>query len=83
MERHKPTDIDDPDTPMLVASHASVSESPDRPVSMAQMMMNFMQRMQDNQEANNKINMEIMEQHRLDTESQLEQQRIDMYLHME
>ena len=27
--------------------------------------------------------MEIMEQHRLDTESRLEPQRIDMFLHLE
>ena len=72
VDRCRPTATDDLDTPMLVASQASVNESPDPLVNMAQMMMNFMQRMQDNQEASNKRNLEIMEQHRLDIESRLE-----------
>ena len=48
VNRRRPTATDEPDMPMLVASQASMSESPDLPASMAQMMMNFMQKMQDN-----------------------------------
>ena len=62
----------DPDTPMLVASQTSVSESPDLPTNVIQLIMNMLQRMQDSQEASNKRNLEMMEQHRLDSELRLE-----------
>ena len=75
--------MDDLETPMVVASQASVSQSIDTQASMNQFMMNFIQRMQDSQEASQKLNMEMMEKQRLDTESRLEEQRREMVLRME
>ena len=83
VDRRKHTAIDDPDTPMLVASQAFVSESLDPPISMAQMMMSFMQKIQDREDANQKRNLEMMELHRLETESKLEQQCRDMDMRLE
>jgi hypothetical protein len=76
--------MDDPDTPMLVASQASVSESPNPATDNVNMiMLNMLQKMQENQEASNKRNFNMLEQHRLDTEMRLEQQRKDMDMRME
>ena len=42
IDRRRPSAANDPETPQLVASQASVSEFPDPPINMVQMMMNFM-----------------------------------------
>ena len=63
----------DPDTPMLVASQASVNKSPNPPANVTQLMMNMVQKMQDSQDTSNKRNLEMLEQHRMDTEMRLEQ----------
>jgi hypothetical protein len=76
--------MDDPDTPMLVASQASVSESPNPATDNVNMiMLSMLQKMQENQEASNKRNFDMLEQHRLDTEMRLEQQCKDMDIRME
>jgi hypothetical protein len=76
--------MDDPDMPMLVASQASVSETPNRAADNVSMtMLSMLQKMQENQEASNKRNFDMLEQHRLDTEMRLEQQRKDMDIRME
>jgi hypothetical protein len=46
-------------------------------------MLNMLQKMQENQEANNKRNMDMLEQHQLDTEMRMEQQRKDMDICMD
>jgi hypothetical protein len=46
-------------------------------------MVSMLQKMQENQEASNKRNFDILEQHRLDTKMWLEQQRKDMDIRME
>jgi hypothetical protein len=83
-DRHRQRAMDDPDMPMLVASQASVSESPNPAVDNVNMiMLSMLQKMQENQEASNKRNFDMLEQHRLDTEMRLEQQRKDMDIRME
>jgi hypothetical protein len=37
-------------------------------------MLNMLQKMQENQEASNKRNMDMLEQHQLETEMRMEQQ---------
>ena len=62
----------EPTTPILVASQASMSETPDPNISLNQMMMSFMLEMRANQE-----------QQRLDNESRFEEQRKEMNWHLE
>ena len=75
--------MDDPGTPMVVALQASVSQSTDPQASMNQFMMDFIQTMQANQEANQKQNLEMLEKQRLDTESRIEEQRREMKMRLE
>jgi hypothetical protein len=74
---------DDGDAPMVVPSQASVSESPNPATDVNLIMLNMLQKMQENQEASNKRNMDMLEQHRLDTEMRMEQQRKDMDIRMD
>jgi hypothetical protein len=74
---------DDGDAPMVVPSQASVSESPNPVTDVNLIMLNMLQKMQENQEASNKRNMDMLEQHRLDIEMRMEQQRKDMDIHMD
>jgi hypothetical protein len=74
---------DDRDAPMVVPSQASVSESPNPAIHVNLIMLNMLQKMQENQEANNKRNMDMLEQHQLDTEMRMEQQRKDMDICMD
>jgi hypothetical protein len=53
---------------MVVPSQVSVSESPNPITDVNLMMLNMFQKIQENQEASNKRNMDMLEQHRLDTE---------------
>ena len=46
-------------------------------------MLNMLQKMQKNQEANNKRYINMLEQHRLDMKVQMEQKQKDMDMHME
>jgi hypothetical protein len=83
-DRRRQSAMDDPDTPMLVASQASVSETPNPAAdNVSMIMLSMLQKMQENQEASNKRNFDMLEQHRLDTEMRLEQQRKDMDIRME
>jgi hypothetical protein len=67
-DRRRQRAMDDPDTPMLVASQASVNETPNPAANNVNMIMvSMLQKMQENQEASNKRNFDILEQHRLDT----------------
>jgi hypothetical protein len=74
---------DDRDAPMVVPSQASVSKSSNPATDMNLMMLNMLQKMQENQEASNKRNMDMLEQHWLDTEMQMEQQQKDMDIRMD
>jgi hypothetical protein len=83
-DRRRQRAMDDLDTPMLVASQASVSETPNPAADNVNMiMLSMLQKMQENQKASNKRNFDMLEQHRLDTEMRLEQQRKDMDICME
>ena len=82
-ESRKETAMDDPETPVLVASQASVSQTATAPADMTQMMLNFMQQMKDSQEASDRRNDERMEHHRQETVTRLEEQRRDMAFHLE
>jgi hypothetical protein len=83
-DRRRQRAMDDPDMPMLVASQASVSETPNPAADNVNMiMLSMLQKMQENQEASNKRNFDMLKQHRLDTEMRLEQQRKDMDIRME
>ena len=75
--------MDDLETPQLVASQAFVSQAPGTTPDMIQVIMNFMQQMQQNQEASNRQNMEYIERQRMAMETQLEQQRLDMLMRLE
>jgi hypothetical protein len=68
---------------MVVPSQASVSESLNPATDVNLIMLNMLQKMQKNKEASNKRNMDMLEQHRLDTEMQMEQQRKDMDIRMD
>jgi hypothetical protein len=68
---------------MVVPSQASVSESPNPITNVNLIMLNMLLKIQENQEASNKINMDMLEQHRLDTEMRMEQQRKDMDIRMD
>jgi hypothetical protein len=68
---------------MVVPSQASISESPNPATDVNLIMLNILQKMQENQEASNKRNMDMLEQHQLDTEMRMEQQRKDMDIHMD
>ena len=74
---------DDPATPILVASQASVSETPDPALTMSQMMMHFMAEMRASQEASQKLNRDMLEQQRLDNESRMNEQRKEMNWRLE
>ena len=50
---------------------------------MNMILLSISQKMQENQDASNKRNFNMLEQHRLDTEVWLEQQRKDMDICME
>ena len=75
--------MDEPETPALVASQASVSQTQTALVDLSMVLMNFMKTMQDREEANQKRNYDMLEQHRLETEMLLEQQWKEMDLRME
>ena len=77
-DRHRQRAMDDLDTPMLIASQASMSESPNLVANMNMIMLGMLQKMQESQEASNKRNLDMLEQHRLDMEMRLEQQHKDM-----
>jgi hypothetical protein len=77
------TATDDPETPILVASQASVSETPAPELSVNQLMISFMQEMRESQAANQRHNLNMFEQQRLDTESRLEEQRKEMNWRLE
>jgi hypothetical protein len=66
---------------MIVASQASVSESQDPPADNVNLMM--LETMHKNQEASNKRNIDLLEQHRMDMEVRMEQQWKDMDMRME
>jgi hypothetical protein len=74
---------DDRDAPMVIPSQATVSKSPNPATDVNLIMLNMLQKMQENQEASNKRNMDMLEQHRLDTEMRIEQQRKDMDIRMD
>ena len=75
--------MNDLETPLLVVSQASVSQSQTPLVDSLTVLMNFMKTMQDREKASQKRNLDMLEQHRLETEMQLEQQCKEMDLHME
>jgi hypothetical protein len=50
---------------------------------MNMIMLNMLQKMQENQEASNKRNIDMLKQHRLDMEMRMEQQQKDMDICME
>jgi hypothetical protein len=68
---------------MVVPSQASVSESPNPAIDVNLIMLNMLQKRQENQEASNKRNVDMLEQHWLDTEMRMEQQRKDMDIRMD
>jgi hypothetical protein len=68
---------------MVVPSQAFVTESPNPATYVNLIMLNMLQKMQENQKASNKINMDMLEQHRLDTEMRMEQQQKDMDIRMD
>ena len=72
MDRQRETTTGEPATPILVASQASISETPDPNISLNQMMMSFMSEMRANQE-----------QQRLDNESRFEEQCKEMNWRLE
>jgi hypothetical protein len=74
---------DDGDAPMVVPSQASVSEFPNPATDLNLIMLNMLQKMQENQEASNRRNMDMLEQHQLDTEMRMEQQQKDMDIRMD
>ena len=75
--------MDHPDMPMLVASQASMSKSPDPPANVTQLMMNMLQKIQDSKDTSNKRNLDMLEQHSLYMEMRLEQQRRNTDFRME
>jgi hypothetical protein len=76
--------LDDTDAPMIIASQASVNESHNQPTDNKNMLMfNMLQKMQENQEASNKRNIDMLEQHWLEMELRMEQQQKDMDIRME
>jgi hypothetical protein len=83
VDRRREGATDEPATPNLVASQASVSETPDPALSMNQMMMSFMSEMRASQEASQKLNRDMLEQQRLDNESRMEEQRKEMNWRLE
>jgi hypothetical protein len=67
-ERRRQRALEDPEMPMIV-SQASVSKSQNSPPdNMNMIMFNMLQKMQENQEASNKRNIDMLEHHRLDME---------------
>jgi hypothetical protein len=68
---------------MVVPSQASVSESPNPAIDVNLIMLNMLQKRQENQEASNKRNVDMLEQHWLDTKMRMEQQRKDMDIRMD
>ena len=67
-DMHKQRAMDDPNMRMLVASQASVSESPNLAVDVNMIMLSMLRKMQESQETSNKRNLDMLEQHRLDME---------------
>jgi hypothetical protein len=69
---------------MIVASQALVSESQNPPIdNMNLIMLNMLPKMQENKEASNKRNINMLEQYQLDMEVQMEQKQKDMDMRME
>ena len=83
VDRRREIGTDEPETPLLVASQASVSASPSPALDMQQMMLTFMAEMRANREADQKMNMDMLEKQRLDNESRLDEQRKDMLLRLD
>ena len=67
--RHMQRPLDDPNTPLIIALQASISKSQNLPTdNMNMIILNILQKMQGNQEASNKRNIDMLEQHQLDME---------------
>lgn len=83
VERRAHTAPETPETPALIASQASASETPDPSASINQVLLNFMMEMRASQAETRKESNERIEQQRLEHESRLEEQRKEMIWRLE